>query len=171
LGKYGLSIDNLRAVELVTADGAVRIVDNDHEPDLFWAFRGGGGNFGVAASFEFVTHPLDTILGGILAHPLAAAGDVISMYRQFATELSDDAVLAGQWADPADTEVNVQWVRDTFSALEPYTAPRTLVNDAGTDQPDEVVAFYGPNLDRLRDVKRRYDPDNVFHLNQNVLPP
>ena len=92
MGKYGLSIDNLTAVELVTADGAVRMVDEEHEPDLFWALRGGGGNFGVAASLEFVTHPLDTILGGLLAHPLAAAGDVIAMYRQFATEMSDDAI-------------------------------------------------------------------------------
>jgi FAD/FMN-containing dehydrogenase len=91
MGKYGLSIDNLTAIEIVTADGAVRIVGDEHEPDLFWALRGGGGNFGVAASFEFVTHPLDTILGGILAHPLAAASDVIGMYRQFAMELSDDA--------------------------------------------------------------------------------
>jgi FAD/FMN-containing dehydrogenase len=80
-------------------------------------------------------------------------------------------MLAGQWADPADTAVNVQWVRDTFAALEPYMAPRTLVNYAGADQADEVVAFYGPNLERLRDVKRRDDPDNVFHLNQNIPPP
>jgi hypothetical protein len=79
-------------------------------------------------------------------------------------------VLAGQWADPADTEVNVQWVRDTLAALEPCTAPPTLVNYAGADQPDETVAFYGPNLDRLRDIKSRYDPDNVFHLNQNIPP-
>ena len=93
MGKYGLSIDNLTAIEVVTADGAVRIVDDEHEPDLFWALRGGGGNFGVAASFEFVTHPLDTILGGIIAHPLAAAGDVIGMYREFATNLSDDATV------------------------------------------------------------------------------
>ena len=77
MGKYGMSIDNLKAVELVTADGAVRIVDGEHEPDLFWALRGGGGNFGVAASLEFDTHSLDTVLGGIVAHPLAAAGDVI----------------------------------------------------------------------------------------------
>jgi FAD/FMN-containing dehydrogenase len=79
-------------------------------------------------------------------------------------------ILPGQWADPADTETNVQWVRDTFAALEPYTAPRTLVNYAGSDQADETVVFYGPNLDRLRDIKRRYDPDNLFHLNQNIPP-
>jgi hypothetical protein len=259
MGKYGMSIDNLTAVELVTADGAVRVVDGEHEPDLFWALRGGGGNFGVAASLEFVTHSLDTILGGIVAHPLPAAGDVIGMYRQFATEMSDDAsvfcalthapdgsgmklcalplchagalaeaeaelrplrefgppamdlvapmpypavntmldagfprgamnywrsaflaelsdevvqalvsayeavpspmsaimiehfhgaacrvdptatafphrgtgfnlALAGQWSDPADTDINIQWVRDTIAALEPYTTPRTYMN-------------------------------------------
>ncbi len=91
MGKYGMSIDNLTAVELVTADGSVRMVDDQHDPDLFWALRGGGGNFGVAASLEFVTHPLDTILGGLLAHPLDAAGDVIAMYRQFVSDMSDDA--------------------------------------------------------------------------------
>ena len=301
MGKYGLSIDNLTAVELVTADGAVRIVDDEHEPDLFWALRGGGGNFGVAASLEFVTHPLDTILGGLLAHPLAAAGDVIgdvsavrlrhvgrrlgvlrpypragrqrheavrtsavpcrhdrrgrgraAPLREFGppaldlvapmpypavntmldggfprgalnywrsaffTDLSDAAVqalvdayeavpspmtaiiiehfhgavcrvdptatafphrepgfnlvLAGQWADPADTEVNMQWVRDTLAALEPYTGPRTYMNYAADDEADRIDASYGPNLDRLRDVKRRYDPDNVFRLNQNIPP-
>ena len=91
MGKYGLSIDNLTAVEVVTADGAVRLVDHEHEPDLFWGLRGGGGNFGVAASLEFETHPLDTVLGGLLAHPLPAAGDVVGMYREFAMQMSDDA--------------------------------------------------------------------------------
>jgi FAD/FMN-containing dehydrogenase len=301
MGKYGMSIDNLTAVELVTADGSVRMVDEQHDPDLFWALRGGGGNFGVAASLEFVTHPLDTILGGLLAHPLHAAGDVIAMYRQFVADMSDDAsvfcalthapdgsgmklcalplchagtiaeaeaelaplrkfgppaldlvtpmpypavntmldggfprgalnywrsafftdlndaavqtlveaydavpspmtaiviehfhgaacrvdptatafphrdpgfnlVLAGQWADPADTEVNLRWVRDTLAALEPYTGPRTYMNYAADDEADRLDASYGPNLDRLRDVKRRYDPDNLFHLNQNIPP-
>jgi Berberine and berberine like len=79
-------------------------------------------------------------------------------------------VLAGQWADPADTEVNMQWVPDTLAALEPYTAPRTYMNYAADDDADRIVASYGPNLDRLRDVKRRYDPDNVFRLNQNIPP-
>ena len=73
MGKHGLSIDNVTQVEVVTADGQARIVNADDEPDLFWALRGGGGNFGVAASFEFETHPLDVVLGGLLAHPLAAA--------------------------------------------------------------------------------------------------
>ena len=59
MGTHGLSVDNLTQVEVVTADGQVRLVDAEHEPDLFWALRGGGGNFGVAASLEFETHPLD----------------------------------------------------------------------------------------------------------------
>ncbi|HET9872017.1 MAG TPA: FAD-binding oxidoreductase [Propionibacteriaceae bacterium] len=301
MGKYGMSIDNLTAVELVTADGAVRVVDDQHDPDLFWALRGGGGNFGVAASLEFVTHPLDIILGGLLAHPLEAAGDVMGMYRQFVSKMSDDAsvfcalthapdgsgmklcalplchagtiaeaeaelaplrefgppvldmvaampypavntmldagfprgalnywrsafftdlsdaavqtlvvaydavpspmtaiviehfhgaacrvdptatafphrepgfnlVVAGQWADPADTEINLRWVRNTMAALEPYTQSRTYMNYAADDEADRLDASYGPNLARLRDVKRRYDPDNVFRLNQNIPP-
>ena len=286
---------------MVTADGEARLVDEESEPDLFWALRGGGGNFGVAASFEFETHPLDMVLGGLLAHPLAAAGDVIDMFRQFTKDLPDEAtvfcglvhapdgsgtklcalplchsgelgqaeadlaplrqfgpplldlvepmpypvvntmlddgfpkgalnywksafftelsdaavqtmvdafeaapsimtgmviehfhgavcrvdptatafpfrepgynlVLAGQWSDPADTEANVAWVRDTFTALEPYTAPRVYVNYLADDESARVGDAYGPNLDRLVEIKRRFDPDNLFRLNHNIDP-
>jgi FAD/FMN-containing dehydrogenase len=301
MGRYGMAVDNVSQVEVVTADGRVRMVDADNEPDLFWALRGGGGNFGVAASIEFETHPLDTILGGLIAHPLAAAGEVIDLYRQvtkqasddatvfcglvhapdgsgtklcglplchagepdaaeaelrplrefgppildlvqpmpypavntmlddafprgvlnywksaFLTELSDAAVrtmidafeaapsimsgiviehfhgevcridptatafphrepgynlvLAGQWLDPAETAANVAWVRETFAALEPYTAPRGYVNYLADDESDRVPNAYGPNYDRLVEVKRRYDPRNMFHLNHNIAP-
>jgi FAD/FMN-containing dehydrogenase len=64
----------------------------------------------------------------------------------------------------------MQWVRDTIAALEPYTAPRTYMNYAADDEADRIAAFHGPNLDRLRDIKRRYDPDNVFRVNQNIPP-
>src|SRR6187200_2027257 len=70
MSKYGLAADNLLAVELVTADGEVLQVDGSSHPDLFWALRGGGGNFGVATSFTFRLHPLRTIVGGLIAHPL-----------------------------------------------------------------------------------------------------
>ena len=93
MGKYGLATDNVRRVELVTADGQVRLVDEDSDPDLFWALRGGGGNFGVAAAFEFETYPLDTILGGILAHPLAATAEVFDAYRQFTKGVSDEVTV------------------------------------------------------------------------------
>ncbi|HEY8437816.1 MAG TPA: FAD-binding oxidoreductase [Candidatus Limnocylindrales bacterium] len=70
--KHGLTIDNLLAVELVTADGEIRIVDATDEPDLFWAVRGGGGNFGVATRFRFLLHELRGIVGGLLVLPATA---------------------------------------------------------------------------------------------------
>ncbi len=301
MGKHGLSIDNVTQVEVVTADGQVRIVNADNEADLFWALRGGGGNFGVAASFEFETHPLDIILGGLLAHPLAAAPEVFDMYRQVTKELPDDAtifcglvhapdgsgmklcglplchsgdlaqaeadlrplrefgppamdlvqpmpypvvntllddgfpkgalnywrsafftelsdaavrtmiaafeaapsimsammvehfhgevcriaptatayphrdpgynlVLIGQWQDPAETEANVAWVKETYAALRPYMAPKSYVNYLADDESDRMVNAYGPNLERLIEIKRQHDPDNLFRLNHNIDP-
>jgi FAD/FMN-containing dehydrogenase len=76
--KYGLTIDNLLAAELVTADGALLRVDADSRPDLFWAMRGGGGNFGVATRFQFRLHPVDTIVGGMLILP--ATPEVIASF-------------------------------------------------------------------------------------------
>jgi hypothetical protein len=67
--KHGLTIDSLLAAEIVTADGEVRVVDAETHPDLFWAIRGGGGNFGVATRFKFRLHPLDAVTGGILVLP------------------------------------------------------------------------------------------------------
>ena len=67
--KNGLTIDNLLAAEIVTADGEVRIVDADNEPDLFWAIRGGGGNFGVATRFRYRLRELDGVVGGMLVLP------------------------------------------------------------------------------------------------------
>jgi FAD/FMN-containing dehydrogenase len=67
--KHGLTIDDLLAAEIVTADGRLRRVDADNEPDLFWALRGGGGNFGVVTRLRYRLHPLDTVLGGLLVLP------------------------------------------------------------------------------------------------------
>jgi hypothetical protein len=301
MGEHGLSIDNVTQFEVVTADGEVRIVNAEHEPDLFWALRGGGGNFGVAVSIEFTTHPLDVILGGLLAHPLAAAPEVFDQFRQFTKDLPDEAtvfcglvhapdgsgmklcglplchagelgqaeadlaplrqfgppamdvvapmpypvvntmlddafprgalnywksafftelsdaavqtmisafeaapsimsgimvehfhgavcrvdptatafphrqpgynlVLIGQWLDPVDTAANVAWVGETYAALEPFMAPQSYVNYLADDENDRVVNAYGPNLDRLTEIKRRYDPENLFRLNHNIDP-
>lgn len=301
MGKYGLAIDNLESAEVVLTDGRVVTASEADDADLFWAIRGGGGNFGVVTSFEYRAHPVDVIMGGIAAHPLTASGEFFDFYRQFTktlpdeltsfaglvhapdgsgtkivanvvchcgeltqaesdlkpvrefgpplldligpmpypvvntlldagfpkgalnywksaffTELSDAAVrtmvdafeaapspmsgmviehfhgevtridptstafphrqpgynlaLIGEWLDPSETETNVRWVRETFAALEPYMAPRVYVNYLADDDSARTRDAYGPNYERLVNLKRRYDPDNRFRLNQNIDP-
>jgi FAD/FMN-containing dehydrogenase len=302
MSKYGLAADNLESVELVTASGDVLQVDDASHPDLFWALRGGGGNFGVATSFTYRVHPVSRITGGLIAHPFDAAPDVLRFYREAAAGLPDDAsVFAGlvhapdgsgaklaalvvfhlgepdvaerdlepfksfgspavvevgpmpytvmntildeaypagalnywlssfvdelsdpfidtaveqfaatpspmnailfehfhgavtrvgptetavphrqpgwniliptEWMDPAETDANVAWTRETFAALRPHMATRRWLNYLGDDQADDAIRnAYGPNYERLREVKRKYDPENVFRLNHNIAP-
>jgi FAD/FMN-containing dehydrogenase len=80
------------------------------------------------------------------------------------------ANVAGIWDDPADNERNIQWVRDYFSAIAPYSKAGGYTNFASGDEQDRATDNYGANYARLSEVKRRYDPDNLFHLNQNVRP-
>lgn len=299
-GKYGLSVDNLLAAEVVTAEGDVLDASEDDYADLFWATRGGGGNFGVVTSFTYRLHPVTTVLGGPAVFPLAAGEAVIDAYRRlakeapdelgvqcglltgpdastkvaaavvchcgdldraeadirtvrelgtplldgigpktyveqnsgidasfppgalnywksaFLTDLSDAAagvlverfeqcpspmsacvlesmggaatrvaatatafphrepghnlLILSQWADPADTEPNIAWTRETFEALQPHIADRRYVNYLSADDAGYTRDAYGPNYDRLVELKRRYDPHNVFHLNQNIDP-
>ena len=93
--KYGLTVDNLRSVEVVTANGDVVRADETNNADLFWALRGGGGNFGVAVSFEYTLHPLRQVTGGLIAHPFEAARDLLHAYRDLTAELPDDLMT---WA-------------------------------------------------------------------------
>jgi FAD/FMN-containing dehydrogenase len=86
--KYGLTIDDLLAAEVVTADGRIRQVDADHEPDLFWAIRGGGGNFGVVTRLQLRLHPVDTVVGGMLMLP--ATADVIAGFVAEADRAPDE---------------------------------------------------------------------------------
>src|SRR5205085_519987 len=94
--KLGLAADNLLSVELVTADGSVLTVSADEHPDLFWGLRGGGGNFGVATSFEYRLHPIGPMVtGGLMVHPVEAAGDVLRFLRDFAETVPDEVFLVG----------------------------------------------------------------------------
>src|SRR4051794_10689583 len=302
MSKYGLAADNLIAAEVVTAAGDVLAVDDGTHPDLLWALRGGGGNFGVVTSFTYRLHPVATITGGLIAHPIEAAADLLRFYREAVAGAPDDlTVFAGLvpapdgsggklaalivfhagddaaaerdlapflaygsplvtqvgpmpypqmnamldagfpdgalnywlssftrglpdglidtaveryaavpspmtailfehfhgavtriaptqtavphrtegwnlllpsvWIDPATTEDNIRWTRETFAALQPYFGSGRWLNYLGDDQGrDAIQAAYGPNLERLADVKRRYDPGNVFHLNHNITP-
>jgi FAD/FMN-containing dehydrogenase len=302
MGIHGLAADNLLSVELVNADGTVLNVTAESDPDLFWALRGGGGNFGVATSLEYRLHPLSEVVGGLVAHPFEAARDVLRFYREFTQSVPDELTVFGGlvyapgssdlrlaalvvchagpaeqaqkdlaplrefgqplmvelgpmpyavmntllddgfprgalnywkssfveslddelidlaierfettpsplnamlfehfhgavtrvgvsdtavphrevgynlvmpsvWLDAADTEANIAWTRATFDLFSPYFAERRWLNyfsdDDGTDA---VRAAYGPNYDRLVELKRRYDPENAFHLNHNIDP-
>jgi FAD/FMN-containing dehydrogenase len=87
-------------------------------------------------------------------------------------EQSYNLVIAGVWMDPAETDQNVIWVRDTFTAMEPYRSNRRYVNYLPDDEvgEDPVRAAYGPNYDRLAKLKATYDPANLFRMNQNIKP-
>jgi FAD/FMN-containing dehydrogenase len=302
MAKYGLAADNLLAVELVTAEGDILHVDDACHADLFWALRGGGGNFGIATSFTYRLHPVRIVVGGLIGHAVEAAPDLLRFYRDAVADASDDlTVFAGLvhapdgsgaklaalvvfhtgepadadrelepfkawgsplvvevgsmpypvmntlldggyptgalnywlssftrglpdelidiaverfsivpspltailfehfhgavtrigptetavphrdegwnllipsvWTDPADAETNIAWTRETFAAMRPHFSGGRWLNYLGDDQADDAIrAAYGPNYERLREIKRRYDPDNVFHLNHNVAP-
>ncbi len=89
--KYGLAIDNLVSAEIITADGQIRTVSADRDPDLFWAIRGGGGNFGVVSQFEYQLHPFNReVLSGMIVWPVAQAREVLDFYTGWYAGLSDD---------------------------------------------------------------------------------
>jgi hypothetical protein len=89
--KYGLAVDNLCSATITTADGQVRNVSADENADLFWAIRGGGGNFGVVTQFEFQLYPFDrNVLSGSIVWPIAQARDVLEFYAEWSSALSDD---------------------------------------------------------------------------------
>ena len=90
IGRYGLSCDNLIGAEVVTVDGAVVEANDDAHADLFWAIRGGGGNFGVATRLDFRLHPIDEVVGGILIWPVQAAAEPMRVFRDVALAAPDD---------------------------------------------------------------------------------
>ena len=91
--KCGMSIDNLLSCQVVTADGAVLTASGSENADMFWALRGGGGNFGVVVSFEFQAHPVRTVLGGLLVYPRAMAFDVLRNFRDFMKTAPDELTV------------------------------------------------------------------------------
>ena len=90
MGTYGLACDNVLSFEVVTADGQVRHASADENSDLYWALRGGGGNFGVVTAFEYWLHPLGKVLAGMVVHPMARAKEVLRFYRDFTASAPDE---------------------------------------------------------------------------------
>ena len=92
-GRYGMAVDNVVGAEVVTADGRIVRASADQHPDLFWAIRGGSGNFGVVTTFELVLHPVPQVLGGMLIYPFPTAGEVLRFYREIAATAPDELTV------------------------------------------------------------------------------
>ena len=302
---FGLTIDNLVAATVVLADGSVVQCDADREPDLFWAIRGGGGNFGIVTQFSFRCHPLTNVLAGPVMYDLEDTHEVMGWYREFmpaqpehlggfvslmsvppgppfpeelhlkkvcavvwtqggdeesaelrearafgkplidgiapmpmpvwntafdalfpagdqwywrgdniaevpdaaidvhaewaaklptwkslmhlyavdgaASRVGNDEtawgyrdakwsqVIAGVDPDPAGAQAITEWTRGYSDALKPYALAGGYSNFA-MDEPDRVKGMFGANYDRLAGIKAKYDPNNVFRVNQNIKP-
>jgi FAD/FMN-containing dehydrogenase len=138
--KYGLALDNLVSAEIVMADASVKRASADENADLFWAIRGGGGNFGIAASFEYTVHPVGpTIAGGLVVHPLAKAMDVLRFFREQCASAPDELMLvAGLISAPdgsgaklvAMVAAHCGSLADGEAALRPFKAFGPPVMDA-----------------------------------------
>jgi FAD/FMN-containing dehydrogenase len=300
MGKHGLACDNLVSVDVADASGKHLTASAEQNADLFWALRGGGGNFGVVTTFEYQLHPLSAVLGGVLLHPRQNALDLLRHYRDltanapdeltayaglmsgpdgapltaialchsgddrtsaendvgkfrrlappiadtvgwksyaelqtmmdftapkglryyfkcaFLAELPDEALrtivdygestpspqsqillehvhgkasrvppdatafalrrnqyslnIVATWHDPAMTDPCVAWVRAVAAHMDRFGTGDTYVNYLGEEGPEAVHAAYGVNYELLARLKRKYDPENFFRFNQNILP-
>ena len=152
-GKYGMAVDNVVGAEVVTADGRIVRASADEHPDLFWAIRGGSGNFGVVTTFELALHPVPQVLGGMLIYPGPMAGEVLRFYREVAAAAPDEltvyaalvtapdgrqavAVMACYSGDIAEGEQVLAPIRAFGSPVAdlirpmPYSTMNTLIDDA-----------------------------------------
>jgi FAD/FMN-containing dehydrogenase len=123
--KFGLTIDNLISADMVTADGQIRKVSATENPDLFWAIRGGGGNFGVVTNFEYQLHDVKPILlGGNIVWPVSKAREVLSFWIDYAPGLSDDLYIAPFMVQGPDGEGIIGM--DTLYAGDPAAGEKEL---------------------------------------------
>jgi FAD/FMN-containing dehydrogenase len=95
MGSCGLTVDSLRSADLVTMAGELVTASDDENSDLFWALRGGGGNFGIVTSLEYELHPVATVTGGLVIHPFQHATEVLKRIREVAAEAPDELGLVG----------------------------------------------------------------------------
>lgn len=152
--KYGMSIDNLLSAQVVTAEGKVITASASENEDLFWALRGGGGNFGVVTSFEFQAHPVSTVLGGLLLYPRGAAVDVIRHFRDFMVSARDEltayvALLHGPDGSPLVAVIPCYCgnVADGERILEPLRKFGSPILDGIQSMPFPAMqALLGPSF-------------------------
>lgn len=154
MGKYGLTIDNLLAAEVVTASGDVVTASAEEHQDLFWALRGGSGNFGVVTSFTYQAHPVTTVYGGMVTHPVSRAREALAFYREFTAAAPDDlTVYFNLFADPAAPEDKVAAMVACHCGDDPATAEQDLkpLRDFGPPSADLIGPMPYPQMNTLSD--------------------
>jgi FAD/FMN-containing dehydrogenase len=137
--KYGLTIDNLVGATIVTADGQIRTISADNEPDLFWAVRGGGGNFGVVTELEYQLHPFDrNVLSGMIIWPMSQARDVLEHYAEAYPRYSDELYMGPDLVRVPD--IGDAIVMEVVYAGDPAQGERELatIRAVGTPVVDDV---------------------------------
>jgi hypothetical protein len=157
--KCGLTIDNLLSADVVLANGTFVKANADENPDLFWAIRGGGGNFGVVTSFTFKLHPVDMIYGGPMLYELSEAADVMKWYRDLIPTAPDD--LSGFFAfltvPPAPPFPEHLHMKKMCGVVWAYTGPQTKAEE--TFKP--IRAFKKPALDFVGPLPQRCIANHV----------
>jgi len=157
--RFGLALDNVTGVDIVTADGKLVHADANEHPDLFWGVRGGGGNFGVVTSFEFKLHPMQRkVIGGDIIYPLDKLQDVLGFYADYITEAPDDLYLDfAVFSDPGTTDGGVL-LSTCYSGPESGADKiYSLINKVGTPVHDGTSAVDYVALQRSWD---NTDPRN-----------
>ena len=165
--KYGLACDNLLSVDLVTADGQVRMVSDTEHPDLFWGLRGGGGNFGVVTSFEYRLHPVGPVLAGLVLHPFAQAKEALQFYRDFSSATHEElTTYAGLLTSPEGAKVVAIGVCYTgpLAEGERLIAP---VRRFGPPLEDQIRPMAYTALQSLMDTA--YPPRNQYYQKDHFL--
>ncbi|MGI8734198.1 MAG: FAD-binding oxidoreductase [Pyrinomonadaceae bacterium] len=153
MGKYGLALDNLRSVEVVTAEGEVLQVSEEQHPDLFWAVRGGGGNFGIATSFEYQLHPVGPMVtGGLIAHSFESARDLLRFFRETTASLPDElTVFGGLIHSPDGAKLSAMVVGHCGSLEDGEKAMRPL-KEYGTPLLDTIGPIPYSQLNSMLDA-------------------
>jgi len=158
--RYGLTIDNLLSADVVLADGSFVTASERQHPDLFWALRGGGGNFGVVTSFEFRCHDVGTVVAGPVLYDIADAGDVLRWYREVLPSLPEelDGWLGLLTVPPAPPFPEELWLRKACGIIWCYTGPPERADEVlgpvrgfGTPLLDAVMPMPFPVLQSIFD--------------------
>jgi FAD/FMN-containing dehydrogenase len=165
--KYGLASDNLISVDIITADGTLRVASDTEHADLFWGLRGGGGNFGVVTSFEYRLHPVGPVLAGLVLHPFTKAREALQFYRDFSSATHEElTTYAGLLTSPEGAK--------TVAIGVCYTGPLaegerliTPIRRFGLPLADQIRPMAYTELQSMFDTA--YPPGNQYYQKDHVL--